>query len=157
MKLEIERKFLVLNDDFKKDAVQKNRIVQRYLSSVPQRTVRIRIKDEIGFITIKGIGDKTGVARFEWEREIPFEEAQELLDICEPGEIDKYRYIVRYGDHAFEVDEYLGDNKGLVVVEIELSRIDEDFEKPDWLGDEITGIKKYYNSMLMKAPFSTWQ
>lgn len=157
MKLEIERKFLVLNKDFKKNAIQETRIIQRYLSSVPERTVRIRLKGDTGFITIKGIGNKTGIARYEWEREIPFGEAQRLIKICEPGEIDKKRYVVRCGEHAYEVDEYFGENEGLVVAEIELSHEDELFEKPDWLGEEVTGLKKYYNSMLMKEPYNTWK
>lgn len=157
MKLEIERKFLVINNDFKKDTVQKYRIVQKYLSSEPQRTVRIRIKDDLGFLTIKGIGNDTGVSRYEWEREIPLVDAKSLLKICEPGEIDKYRYIVRYGNHAFEVDEYLGDNKGLIIAEIELSSEDEQFQKPNWIGKEVTGMTEYYNSMLMKNPYSMWQ
>ena len=152
MNIEIERKFLVKNDDFKKESVQKTRLIQGYLSSVPKRTVRIRIKGNTGFLTIKGLGDKSGLSRYEWEREIPYSDAKQLLKICEKGEIDKYRYIVKFGNHAFEVDEYLGDNSGLVIAEIELSHEDEMFAKPDWLGREVTGIKKYYNSMLLKKP-----
>jgi adenylate cyclase len=157
MKLEIERKFLVLSKDFKNDAVQKHRIIQKYLSSEPQRTVRIRIKDDIGYLTIKGIGNETGISRYEWEREIPYDEALSLFKICEPGEIDKFRYLIRYKDHAYEVDEYIGDNSGLIIAEIELASEDEIFHKPDWLGKEVTGIKKYYNSMLMKNPYSNWK
>ena len=156
MKLEIERKFLVKNNNFKKEASQSIRIIQRYLSSLPERTVRIRIKGDLGFITIKGLGNESGITRYEWEREIPYQDAKDLLAICEYGEIDKIRHIVKYGEYAFEVDEYNGENKGLVIAEIELSSEEETFLKPDWLGKEVTGVKKYYNSMLMKSPYTKW-
>lgn len=156
MKLEIERKFLVKNNNFKKEASQSIRIIQRYLSSLPERTVRIRIKGDLGFITIKGLGNESGITRYEWEREIPYQDAKDLLAICEYGEIDKIRHIVKYSEYAFEVDEYNGENKGLVIAEIELSSEKETFLKPDWLGKEVTGVKKYYNSMLMKSPYTKW-
>jgi adenylate cyclase len=156
MAQEIERKFLVNGEDFKVLSKKSTRITQGYLSSVPERTVRVRIKGEKGFITIKGIGNETGASRFEWEKEIPVKEVQDLLKLCEPGIIDKTRYIVEFGGFEWEVDEFYGDNEGLVVAEIELPSEDTSFEKPDWLDEEVTGDAKYYNSMLMKKPFKTW-
>lgn len=152
---EIERKFLV-KGEFKNLASKETRIVQGYLSSVPERTVRVRIKGDKGFITIKGIGSASGATRYEWEKEIPTSEVEELLKICEPGVIDKTRYLVKVGNHTFEVDEFYGENKGLTVAEIELSSEAEAFVKPEWLGEEVTGNTKYYNSMLMKNPFTKW-
>ena len=152
---EIERKFLV-RGEFKNLASKETRIVQGYLSSIPERTVRVRIKGDKGFITIKGIGNTSGATRYEWEKEIPTNEVEELLKICEPGVIDKTRYLVKVGNHTFEVDEFYGENQGLTVAEIELSSESEDFVKPEWLGDEVTGDTKYYNSMLMKNPFTKW-
>lgn len=152
---EIERKFLV-KGEFKNIASKETRIVQGYLSSVPERTVRVRIKGDKGFITIKGIGNTSGASRYEWEKEIPTNEVEELLKICEPGVIDKTRYLVKVGNHTFEVDEFYGENQGLTVAEIELSSESEAFVKPEWLGDEVTGDTKYYNSMLMKNPFTKW-
>ncbi len=157
MAQEIERKFLVKNNSFKKDAFKSTRIVQGYLSSVPERTVRVRIKGDKGYLTVKGIGNESGASRFEWEIEIPKQDAQNLLKICEPGVIDKTRYLVKAGNHTFEVDEFYGDNEGLVVAEVELESEDQTFEKPDWLGEEVTGDPRYYNSMLMKNPFKNWQ
>ena len=152
---EIERKFLVAGD-FKPFAKKAVRIVQGYLSSVAERTVRIRVKGDEGFITIKGIGSESGASRFEWEKEIPVSDALELMKLCEPGVIDKTRYLVDVGGHTYEVDEFYGDNDGLVVAEIELSSEDEDFIRPEWLGEEVTGDVKYYNSMLMKHPYKNW-
>ncbi len=154
---EIERKFLVKGDEYKSLAKKATRITQGYLSSVPERTVRVRIKGDKGFITIKGIGNESGASRFEWEKEIDVEDVKALLQICEPGIIDKTRYIVEYGGHTFEVDEFYGDNEGLVVAEVELQSEDEEFDKPSWLGEEVTGDVKYYNSMLMKNPYKNWQ
>lgn len=155
MAQEIERKFLV-KGEFKPFASKQTRITQGYLSSVPERTVRVRIKGDKGFITIKGIGSDSGASRYEWEKEIPVNEIEELLKICEPGVIDKTRYLVKAGNHTFEVDEFYGENQGLVVAEVELTREDELFEKPSWLGDEVTGDVRYFNSMLMKMPFTKW-
>lgn len=152
---EIERKFLVTGD-FKPFVKKQTRIVQGYLSSVPERTVRVRIKGEKGFLTVKGIGNASGASRYEWEKEIPLNETEELLKICEPGVIDKIRYNVSAGPHTFEVDEFHGENRGLIVAEIELASENEAFEKPSWLGAEVTGDTRYYNSMLMKTPFTTW-
>ena len=156
MTQEIEKKFLV-KGDFKQDVTKETKITQGYLSSVPERTVRVRIKGEKGFITIKGIGNKSGASRFEWEKEVPVNEIKKLLELCEPGVIDKTRYIVpEKGGLTFEVDEFYGDNQGLTVAEIELPSEDHPFEKPEWLGEEVTGEAKYYNSMLMKNPFKNW-
>ena len=153
---EIERKFLVTSNAYKNIATKVIRIIQGYLSSVPERTVRVRIKGKSGFITIKGAGNISGVSRYEWEKEIPTSEVEELLKICEPGVIDKTRYEVKVGKHTYEIDEFHGENEGLIVAEIELSSEDEHFEKPEWLGKEVTGEVKYYNSMLMKNPFTKW-
>ena len=155
MSREIERKFLV-KGDFRPFVSKETRITQGYLSSVPERTVRVRVKGEKGFLTIKGIGNESGASRYEWEREIPVTEAQDLMAICEPGVIDKTRYLVKVGDHTFEVDEFYGENEGLIVAEVELSSENEQFQKPEWLGEEVTGYTQYYNSMLMKNPFKKW-
>ncbi|MFO7574436.1 MAG: CYTH domain-containing protein [Bacteroidales bacterium] len=156
MAQEIERKFLV-KGDFKVEGGKVTRITQGYLSSVPERTVRVRIRGDKGFITIKGPVSASGVIRYEWEKEIPVSEVEELLNICEPGVIDKTRYEITKGTHVFEVDEFYGDNAGLILAEIELSSEDEAFEKPDWLGEEVTGDARYFNSMLLRTPFIKWQ
>ena len=153
---EIERKFLVKSDEFKKHADKKKLIVQAYLNTHPERTIRIRINDDEAFITIKGKSSKDGLTRFEWEKEIPVNEARKLLEICEPGKIEKYRYHVRVGDHTYEIDEFLEDNKGLVLAEIELEGEGEQFKKPDWLGAEVTGNLDYYNSKLIENPYKNW-
>lgn len=155
MAQEIERKFLV-KEGFKSFAYSSTRITQGYLSSVPQRIVRVRINDDKGYITIKGVSNCSGMSRYEWEKEIPSEEARELLSICEPGIIDKTRYLVKAGDFTYEIDEFYGDNEGLLVAEIELGSEEDSFEKPDWLGEEVTGNKQYYNSKLSKNPFKNW-
>ncbi len=153
---EIERKFLV-KGDYNEFVTKKTRITQGYLSSVPERTVRVRIKGDKGFLTIKGIGSKSGASRFEWENQIPVSEANELLQICEPGVIDKTRYIVpEAGGLKYEVDEFYGENEGLTVAEIELPAENHPFKKPGWLGEEVTGDVRFYNSMLMKNPFKSW-
>jgi adenylate cyclase len=154
--IEIERKFLVTSDDFKAAAFTKNRIAQGYLSSIPERNVRVRIKGDKGFLTIKGASNESGLSRFEWEKEIPVVEAQELLKLCEKGIIDKTRYEVKIGNHIFEVDEFYGENEGLIIAEIELESETEPFEKPIWLGKEVTNDKRYYNSFLSKNPFASW-
>ena len=156
MAQEIERKFLV-KGDFKSEVFKSTRITQGYLSSVPERTVRVRVKGEKGFITIKGIGNESGASRYEWEKEIPVDEVRDLLKVCEPGVIDKTRYLVKNGDYTFEVDEFYGDNDGLTVAEIELPSEDAVFNKPEWLGDEVTGDVRFYNSMLMKNPYKNWK
>ncbi|MBR5037118.1 MAG: CYTH domain-containing protein [Prevotella sp.] len=156
MAQEIERKFLV-KGDFKSEVFKSTRITQGYLSSVPERTVRVRVKGDKGFITIKGIGNESGASRFEWEKEIPVDEVRELLKICEPGVIDKTRYLVKNGDFTFEVDEFYGDNDGLTVAEIELPDEQAEFNRPAWLGEEVTGDVRFYNSMLMKNPYKNWK
>jgi len=155
MALEIEKKFLVTGD-FKKESTKATRITQGYLSSVPERTVRVRIKGDKGYITVKGIGSASGATRYEWEKEIPVPEVEQLLAICEPGVIDKTRHLVVSGKHTFEVDVFYGENEGLVLAEVELSSEDEAFVKPGWLGREVTGDTRYYNSMLMKNPYKRW-
>lgn len=154
--LEIERKFLVKSDAFKTLAFAKNAIAQGYLNSNPERTVRVRIKGEIGFITIKGKGNESGTTRFEWEKEIPLLEAKSLLVLCEKGVIEKIRHEVKVGQHVFEVDEFFGENEGLIVAEIELKNENQPFEKPDWLGEEVTNNNQYYNSALSLNPFKNW-
>jgi len=155
--VEIERKFLVKSDDFKNQAFAQNKIAQGYLSSVPERTVRVRIKGKKGFITIKGLSQGNGMSRFEWENEIPVDEATELLKLCEKGKIEKTRYEIKSGNHVYEVDEFYGDNEGLVMAEIELKSEEETFEKPEWLGEEVTNDERYYNAYLSKNPFKDWQ
>jgi len=154
--LEIERKFLVTSEDFKNEAFTQNRIAQGYLSSIPERTVRVRIKGDKGFLTIKGVSNGTGISRFEWEKEIPVDEAQKLLLLCEKGVIDKTRFEVKFRNHIFEVDEFYGKNEGLIMAEIELDSETETFEKPLWLGKEVTNDKRYYNSYLSQNPFKNW-
>lgn len=154
--VEIERKFLVVSDAYKNLAKHKFHIAQGYLNSNPDRTVRVRIKGESGFLTVKGKGSASGTTRFEWETEISLRDARPLLELCESGSIDKVRYEIPVGKHTFEVDEFFGENSGLVLAELELSHENELFEKPDWLGQEVTSDKRYYNSYLSKNPFSKW-
>jgi adenylate cyclase len=151
--IEIERKFLVTSDAFKAQAFAQNDIAQGYLNSNPDRTVRIRIKGEKGFITIKGKGNQSGMSRYEWEKEIPKTEAEQLLALCEKGKIEKTRFEVKVGNHTYEVDVFHGNNQGLIIAEIELSSEAEIFEKPNWLGQEVTGDKRYYNAYLSKNFF----
>ena len=156
MALEIERKFLVKDDSYKRMAYHASRIAQGYICSSRGRTVRVRIRDDKGYLTIKGPSDQQGLGRYEWEKEIPLGEAQELMKLCEPGMIDKIRYLVQAGKHIFEVDEFYGENEGLTIAEVELESEDESYEKPDFVGDEVTGDVRYYNSFLMKKPFCSW-
>ena len=156
MAQEIERKFLVKNESFKEMADSSSRIKQGYICSMRGRTVRIRIRDEKGYITIKGPSDKAGMSRYEWEKEIPLDEAEELMTLCEPGCIDKTRYLVTCGKHVFEVDVFYGENEGLIMAEVELASEDEPYEKPAFLGEEVTGDVRYYNSFLMKQPYKSW-
>lgn len=155
--IEIERKFLVSAQTYKKEAISKHQIQQGFLNTHKKRTVRIRISDDTGYLTIKGKSDLSGLSRFEWEKEIKLSDAVALLKICEKGVIEKTRYKIAVGKHVFEVDEFHGDNLGLVVVEVELNSEDEKFEKPDWLGKEVTGDIKYYNSQLSKNPYKKWK
>jgi CYTH domain-containing protein len=156
MALEIERKFLVKDDSYKVMAFSSSRIAQGYICSARGRTVRIRIRDEKGYLTIKGPSDSAGLGRYEWEKEIPLEDARELMKLCEPGIIDKTRYLVQSVNHIFEVDEFYGDNEGLVIAEVELKSEDESYEKPVFVGEEVTGDVRYYNSFLMKNPYKQW-
>lgn len=154
---EIERKFLVKGEDFKLSASAVFPILQGYLSSVPERSVRVRLRGEKAFLTVKGGSGDGGISRFEWEKEIEPHEAKELIKLCEPGVIEKSRYLVPAGKHTYEVDEFYGDNCGLVMAEIELSSTDEEFIKPEWLGKEVTGDLRYYNSSLVKNPYKNWR
>lgn len=154
--LEIERKFLVKSDVFRQKAISQTRIVQGFLNTDPDRTVRVRIKGDKGFLTVKGASNESGTTRFEWETEITASEAANLIDLCEAGILEKIRFELPFGNHLYEVDEFLGENKGLVLAEIELNHEDERFEKPDWLGEEVTGQVQYYNSQLSKKPFKQW-
>ncbi len=155
--VEIERKFLVRSEKFKTQSTKKFRIIQGFLNTHPERTLRIRIRGNQAFLTIKGKSSKSGLRRFEWEKEIPVVEAEELMKLCEPGIIEKMRYLVEIGQHTFEVDEFFGQNQGLIVAEIELDSENETFEKPEWLGEEVTGEQCYYNSQLVKNPFMNWK
>lgn len=154
--IEIERKYLVTSLDFKNDYFAKNEIAQGYLSSNPERTVRIRIKGTKGYLTIKGIGNESGTSRFEWEKEIEIDEAKQLLKLCEKGVIEKTRYEVKSGNHTIEIDEFHGDNNGLIIAEIELEDENESIEKPHWLGNEVTNDERYYNSYISLNPFKNW-
>lgn len=154
--IEIERKFLVLSNDFTKEAFSQKRIVQAYLNSNPERAVRIRIKDDKGFLTIKGKGNETGTTRLEWETQIAVTDAEKLLAICESGMIDKIRHEIKVGNHIYEVDVFSGENEGLIIAEIELQSESETFEKPSWLGEEVTNDKRYYNAYLSNHPYKSW-
>jgi len=155
--IEIERKFLVSSDAFKKDAISRENISQGFLNTHPERTVRVRIKRDKGFLTVKGKSNDSGTSRFEWEKEIQKSDAEELLKLCEQGVLQKTRYEISVDSHVFEVDEFHGENEGLIVAEIELQDENESFEKPDWLDEEVTGDIKYYNSQLSKNPYSQWK
>ncbi|MBO7190049.1 MAG: CYTH domain-containing protein [Alistipes sp.] len=154
MAQEIERKFLVVGE-YKHLAHTSSHLVQGYIAS-GRRTVRVRISDERAWLTIKGPSMDGGLSRFEWEKEIEAREALELLQLAEGALIDKHRYLVSAGDHTFEVDEFHGDNEGLTIAEVELLSADEEFIRPEWLGAEVTGIKRYYNSHLRAHPYKDW-
>ena len=154
---EIERKFLVTSTAFKEESFRDMRIIQGFLNTHPERTVRVRICGNKAFLTVKGKSNHLGTIRFEWETEIAVTDAEKLLTLCEDGIIEKRRYEVKVGEHIFEIDEFFGDNKGLILAEIELDHEKESFRRPDWLGKEITGELKYYNSLLSKHPFKDWQ
>ncbi len=158
MNLEIERKFLVLDDRFKKEAVRSVRIRQGYIAHDSGRTVRVRIAGDKGYLTIKG-PSLDGISRQEWEREIPMQDAEDLFPLCKPGAIDKTRYIIPVPDtgRKWEVDEFYGNNEGLVMAEIELGAPEEPFDKPDWLGEEVTGDRRYYNAQLCLNPYKNWK
>lgn len=155
--VEIERKFLVKSEVFKGEAFNSYIIKQGFLNSHEDRTVRVRLKKNEGILTVKGKSSEDGLTRFEWERKISKTDAEDLLQLCENGIIDKERYEIKIGKHIFEVDEFFGDNKGLMIAEVELRSKDEIFTKPNWLGEEVTGDIKYYNSQLSKQPYITWK
>ena len=154
--IEIERKFLVKNETYKSESIKKQLITQGYLSSDPKRSVRIRICEQNAYITIKGQTSESGTSRYEWEKEINIEDAKQLMLLCREGVVTKIRHLIPFKNHTFEVDEFLKDNSGLVIAEIELSNENEDFERPRWLGKEVTGIKKYYNSQLSQNAYLNW-
>ena len=153
---EIERKFLVIDDSYRSLAYDKSEILQGYICSGHGHTVRVRTRGEKGYLTIKG-PSIDGISRFEWEKEITLQDARELFTLCRSGRIEKTRYLVPNGKHTIEVDEFHGDNEGLVFAEIELSDINEIFELPPFLGDEVTGNQRYYNAYISKHPYSTWE
>ena len=159
MPTEIERKFKVTGD-FRPYVTRSCRICQGYLNSAPERTVRIRIKGDRGYITVKGLSSGNGMSRYEWEKEIPVEDAMDLLRLCEKGMIDKTRHIVEVTEgniaNIFEIDEFHGDNEGLVIAEIELASEEEEFLRPQWLGEEVTSDSRYYNSYLSAHPYTLW-
>lgn len=156
MAIEIERKFLVTDDSYKALAYHSDRIAQGYICREGGNSARVRVRGDKGYITIKGPSRDGGLSRYEWEKEIPVQEAWELMRLCNGATIDKTRYLVRCGAHTFEIDEFYGDNEGLVVAEVELSDADELFEKPGFIGKEVTGEKRYYNSSLTRLPFKYW-
>ena len=156
MAQEIERKFLVKNDSFIRDSYLQKNIKQGFLNSHKNRVVRVRIQENKSFLTVKGPSNESGTSRYEWEKEIPLEEGNQLLGLCEESIIEKTRYLIKSGNHIFEVDVFLGDNKGLIIAEVELSHEAEIFTKPSWILEEVTGQKKYYNALLSKTPFKDW-
>jgi len=155
--MEIERKFLVKGSDFKQQARSSSHIQQGYLCSGKGKTIRVRSRDDKAYLTIKGPSLDGGLSRYEFEKEITLDEAKHLFQLCEPGIIDKRRYLVDYEGHTFEVDEFYGDNEGLVMAEIELNAPDEPFKKPDFIGTEVTGDRRYYNAHLRQNPYKLWK
>ena len=155
MGYEIERKFLV-NGDYKSESFKAYPIKQGYLSLSGASVVRVRIRGEKAFITVKSSVVDGSITRNEWEYEIPVLEAEEMLGLCKEGIIDKTRYLVKVGNHMFEVDEFYGENEGLLIAEVELESEDEKFEIPEWLGEEVTGNVRYYNSFLSIHPYKKW-
>ncbi len=156
MHYEIERKFIV-DGEFKTLAKSKSHIQQGYFDTAPGRTVRVRIRDDKAYLTIKGPSNKEGLSRYEFETEVSSEDGVQLLNLCGPGRIDKTRWLVDFAGHTFEVDEFHGDNEGLIMAEVELASEDEPFEKPDFIGKEVTGDRRFYNSHLMKMPYYVWR
>lgn len=156
MNVEIERKFMVSNLDFIKESSSFKFIKQGYLSKDEQKTIRVRIADDKAFLTIKGKSSDDGLQRFEWEKEIHLSEAEELFTLITDTLIIKKRYNVSYKEHLFEVDVFEGDNTGLIIAEVELKSIDECVNLPKWIGEEVTGELKYYNSKLIDFPFCKW-
>ncbi len=156
MNIEIERKYLVHDTSYRAMATSSNHIAQGYLSQDPDRTVRVRIKNNCGYLTIKDRPNKNGWSRYEFEKEITLAEAQELIKMCIPPVIEKTRYNVPYKGIVVEVDEFHGDNDGLIVAEIELEQEDQVFETPAFITQEVTGDVRYYNVQLAKNPYKLW-
>ena len=157
--LEIERKFLIRKGcSWKEAAFSSSHIKQGYMPC-ESATVRVRTRDDRSWLTIKSHSDCKGLSRYEFEKEITNDEAQHLFELCRGGVIDKCRWLVKSpdGKHTFEVDEFFGDNEGLVVAEVELASEDESYAKPDFIGDEVTGDRRYYNSQLLKNPVKNWK
>ena len=157
MALEIERNFLVLDDSYKHEAFSSSHIRQGYICSERGRTVRIRIRDNEAFLTIKGPSLDGGLSRYEFEQSIPMDDAEKLMTLCDEGIIDKTRWLVKSGDHTFEVDEFHGDNDGLVMAEVELKNVQDTPKMPHFIGKEVTGDRRYYNSQLRRHPFRLWR
>ena len=153
---EIERKFLV-DGEFRHLAYDCTHIEQGYFATEPGKTVRVRIRGDKGFLTIKGPSGKDGLSRYEFETEIPLEDAHEMMKLCMPGKVDKNRYLIKNGKHTVEVDEFFGDTEGLLLAEIALGSEEEEYERPDFLGDEVTGDKRYYNKYMLKHPYCEWK
>lgn len=151
---EIEKKFLLKNDNWKSAVVSTHEIKQGYLNSTPERVVRLRIKDQIGVLTIKG--KMVGLTRPEFEYEIPYTEALEILKLCESGIISKTRYIVVHNQKNWEIDIFHDENEGLKVAEIELESESETFDLPDWTGEEVSSDARYLNSNLISSPYKNW-
>ena len=156
MNVEIERKFLVLNDSYKQESFSHSHIRQGYICSERGRTVRVRIRDDHAYLTIKGPSLDGGLSRYEFEKEISVAEGEQLMRLCEPGIIDKTRWLVKCGEHTFEVDEFFGENEGLIMAEVELSSVDESPKMPDFIGKEVTGDRRFYNSQLRRHPYREW-
>lgn len=156
MNIEIERKFLVLNDSYKQESFSHSHIRQGYICSERGRTVRVRIRDDRAYLTIKGPSLDGGLSRYEFEKEILLEEGEQLMRLCEPGIIDKVRWLVKSGEHTFEIDEFFGENEGLVMAEVELSSVGESPKMPDFIGKEVTGDRRFYNSQLRRHPYREW-
>ena len=155
--LEIERKFLVKGDSYKQQAYGSSRIQQGYLCSGNGKVVRVRIRENQAYLTIKGPLPNPGLACYEFEKEITLEEGHQLLRLCEPSIIDKERWLIDYKGHTFEVDEFFGENEGLVIAEVELSSVEENVDLPDFIGKEVTGDSRYFNSQLREFPYSKWK
>ena len=149
MATETERKFLV-KSEFRHLAIREIKIVQTYLSIDPDKTIRLRTTDDKAYITIKNKPKGKSISRGEWEFPIPLQDANEMISLCLPGKIVKSRFLIPSGKHTWEVDVFHDKNEGLIIAEIELTEEDEHFEKPDWLGEEVTGIPEYYNANLIK-------
>ena len=155
--LEIERKFLVRKGDAYKRAAFSNSHIQQGYIPADGATVRVRTRDDKAYLTIKGKSVNGGMTRYEFEKEITLDEARSLLKLCKGGVVDKQRWLVKSGNHTFDVDEFFGDNAGLVLAEVELSSEDEIYEKPDFIGMEVTGDRRFYNSHLLTNPYSNWK